>query len=405
MTADGISPRPLRVCFVVRSLDTGGAERQLVELVRAMPETEFTWTILTFYAGGALEGEVRDRSNVRVRCLEKRGRWDTAGFVGRLLREVRRADPHVLHGSLGVANEASLLAGRLLRRPVVWRVGAAAVDFSLYDWAHGSIFRAGGLLSRFPDAVVFNSCAGLHYHRAHGWSPRRMTVIHNGFDLERFQPDRTAGGVLRQAWGIANDDVLVGIAARLDPIKDHETFLAAAAMVASRHAFVRFVCIGDGTPRHRARLRARATELGLDGRLVWAGECADMPATYSALDIGCLTSLGEGLPNAVGEAMCCEVPCVVSDVGDCAIVVGETGVVVPARAPDALATGLERLAALSPAERRTLGQQARARIAARYSRARYVEASSMLLRAAAAAWTSPRRLAEARDRLRRSACG
>lgn len=408
ITSDPAGPassRPLRVCFVVRSLDTGGAERQLVELVRAMPAADFAWTILTFYGGGALEREVADRLNVVVRCLHKRGRWDTATFAMRLLREVHLADPHVVHGSLGVANEAALVAGRLLRRPVVWRIGAAHVDFSLYDWAPGTIFRVGAALSRFPDVVVFNSCAGLEYHRAHGWSPRRMTVIPNGFDLDRFGRDVASGRAVRRAWGIEDDAVLVGIAARLDPIKDHETFFAAAATLAARNSSVRFVCIGDGTPVRRAALQERATALGLDGRLVWAGEYARMADAYSALDVACLTSLGEGLPNAVGEAMCCEVPCVVSDVGDCAVLVGHTGAVVPIRAPTALADSLERLVTLPAHERRELGRQARARIVAHYSRQRYVDASSAMLRAVAAARVAPAALADLRAQLLRRSCG
>lgn len=370
-----------------------------------MPADEFAWTILTFYGGGALEREVSDLPNVVVRCLGKRGRWDTASFGVRLLREVRRADPDVLHGSLGVANEAALIAGRLLRRPVVWRMGAAYMDFSLYDWALGTIFRVGAALSRFPDVVVFNSCAGRDYHLAHGWSPRHSTVIPNGFDLERFRRDAGAGHALRQSWGVDDETVLVGIVARLDPIKDHETFLTAAAALAARRPLVRFACIGDGAPAHRTHLQARASALGLDGRLIWAGEFTRMVDVYSALDVGCLTSLGEGLPNAVGEAMCCEVPCVVSDVGDCAVMVGRTGVVVPARSPEALGSGLERLIDLPAAERCALGRDARARIAERYSRRRYVESSAALLRAAASVRAAPLGLTSACERLLASACG
>lgn len=396
---------PLRVCFVVRSLDTGGAERQLVELVRGMPRDGFDWTILTFYGGGALEREVEGLPNARVRCLRKSGRWDTAGFLVRLVREARRARPDVIHGSQGVANEAALVAGRLLRRPVVWRLGASDVDFGLYDWTFSAIFRVGALLSPFPDAIVINSCAGFAFHAAHGWSAKRLTVIPNGFDTERFTRSPDGRRRLRGEWGIADGSLLVGLVARLDPIKDHETFLAAAAALRERQPAMRFVCIGDGAAAYRAGLHQRATALGLDDRLIWAGECANMTDAYSSLDFACLTSLSEGLPNTVGEAMSCEVPCVVSAVGDCAAVVGDAGVVVPRRAPAAFADALDRLARLTDHERQALGRRARARIADRFSRRRYIEAAAELLRAAAKAHTSPMEFLATRERLRAAACG
>ncbi len=392
------------MCCVTRSLDTGGAERQLVELVRAMPASDFSWTILTFYGGGALEREVATLPNVRLRCLGKRGRWDVAGFLWRLVRAVRRANPDVVHGSLGVANEAALLAGRLARRPVVWRLGAASGDFGLYDWAFRGIFRVGGLLSSWPEAIIFNSCAGCAHHLAHGWSPQVATVVPNGFDHDRFRPDPAAGLARRREWGIDDEAVLIGIAARLDPIKDHDTFLAAAAMLARRFPDVRFVCVGDGAPLHRERLRQRAVALGVQSRMVWAGECTDMPAAYNALDIGCLTSLGEGLPNAVGEAMSCRIPCVVTDVGDCRRLVGSTGIVVPAQDPVALAEGLERLVALAEPERLALGARARRRIETHYGRQQFVASMSALLAAAATARSSRQRLVQTRERLRQAAC-
>ena len=396
---------PLRVCLVARSLDTGGAERQLVELVRGMPPADFDWTILTFYEGGALETEVKGLPNARIRSLGKQGRWDTAGFLMRLMREVRRADPHVLQGCLGVANEAALLAGRLLGRPVLWRMGASNVDFSMYDWALGAIFKAGALLSRFPDCIVVNSCAGYAFHAEHGWSTRRMTVIPNGFELERFRRDPAAGRLLRRAWGVPDDAVLVGLTARLDPIKDHFTFLAAAAALRERQPAMRFVCVGDGPSTYREALLQRATALGLDARLIWAGECSDMVAAYSSLDLGCRTSLSEGLPNSVGEAMSCEVPCVVTDAGDSAAVVGDTGIVVPPRTPAAVADALDRLGSQSPQARQEMGRLARRRIEARYSRARYIEAMTSLLASAASARVSPSHFAATRERLRTAACG
>jgi glycosyltransferase involved in cell wall biosynthesis len=120
-------------------------------------------------------------------------------------------------------------------------------------------------------------------------------------------------------------------------MKDHGTFLDAAARLAAERDDVRFVCVGDGLPAYRASLERRAAELGLGARLTWAGRRGDVPAVLSALDL--LTSssaFGEGFSNVIAEAMACGVPCVVTDVGDSAAIVGELGAVVPPRDPRAL---------------------------------------------------------------------
>ena len=138
-------------------------------------------------------------------------------------------------------------------------------------------------------------------------------------------------------------ETLIGISARLDPVKDHAGFLKAASMMAAGHDGVKFVCIGGGDPALAKSLKEQAQGLGLAGKVVWAGECRDMPAAYSALDINTSSSLSEGFSNAIGEAMACGVPCVVTDVGDSAHIVGDTGEVAAPGRPEELAGAWEAL--------------------------------------------------------------
>src|SRR5262249_33434665 len=151
-------------------------------------------------------------------------------------------------------------------------------------------------------------------------------------------PDRAAGGARRAAWGLGEDAFVVGMVARLDPMKDHAGFIAAAAAFAQQHADARFVCVGDGPPAYRRDLATMADARGLGERLVWAGEVNDLRAVYNAFDVATLPSaFGEGFPNAVGEAMACGVPVVATDVGDIRLMLGDSGEVVPPRRPDLLA--------------------------------------------------------------------
>ncbi len=357
----------LHVCFVIRSLETGGAERETVELIRRLAGGGDRVTVLVFYGGGQLEQDLAGLRGVTVRSLEKRGRWDMPRFLYRLWSVVRQVRPDVLVGVLGVATESVLLVGRVLGVPVVWRLGAAFMDFSLYDWAPRAIFRIGAWLSRFPDAILINSEAGRAHHVAHGWSPARMEVIPQGFDVGKFQPDRSAGMAVRAEWRVRDEDLLIGLLARLDPIKDHETFLRAAAIAWRKEPALRFACIGGGVDgEYRDRMERLSIELGLQHVLAWVGERRDVMGCCNALDIVTLTSLGEGLSNAIGEAMSCGVPAVVTDVGDMARLVGTTGRVVRSRDADSLAAAWLELAA-QPSLRRILGDAARARVMEHYS--------------------------------------
>lgn len=357
---------PLRVLVFIRCLEIGGAERQLVETVKHLDQDAYTCTVASLYPGGPFRAELEAMPGVTVTDLGKRGRWDWLPALHRASALVGRVQPDVIVGAFDVATHLSAVLGRLRRVPTAWMVGNAFMDFSLYDWLPGVLDRLARGLSSWPDVVVFNSEAGARHHLSRGFSPRAHMVVPNPFDTARFTPDAAARASVRGEWGIASDTPLIGIVARIDPIKDHLTFLDACALVRDEHPEARFVIVGDGDPAHVAPVRERCATLTLDERIVWAGARRDMPAVYNALDVDVLCSLGEGLPNVIGEAMASGVPCIVTDVGDCALVVGDTGLVVPPRSPRALADAMLAALRWSPAERQARGARARARIVEHY---------------------------------------
>lgn len=245
---------------------------------------------------------------------------------------------------------------------VVWGLGAA--DKALRPCGRAALwsFRLGAILSRFPDLIIVNSQAGMRHHMAEGYAGARMRVIPNGIDTDRCRPDRDAGRRLRAELGIREGQAFVGLVARLDPVKDHATFLEAAALALRERPDLHFICVGSGPPRYQKELVALVEALGLGGRVTWRSESPDVPAVYNALEVATLCSTSEGFPNVVAEAMAWEVPCVVTDVGDAAERVGDTGRVVPPRDPAALAAAWLRLLALPASDRQELGTRARARI-------------------------------------------
>ena len=334
----------MKIVFLFRSLNYGGAERQLVILAKGLRERGHDVVVAIFYSGGPLEKELRE-AGVRIRPLHKRGRWEVLRFLFRLIRVMREERPDVLHGYLGDPNNVSVVLKPLFPTVrIVWGVRCSMMDSTQYDWVSGLAGKLNCRLARFADAIIANSRAGCEYHVAMGYPAAKTVVIPNGIDTERFRPDSVARARIRSEWGVTEHEKLIGLVGRLDPMKDHPNFLNALALLLQKRKNVRVVCVGDGPAGYRASLQELAKTLGLTEYVIWVGAREDVSGVYNALDLlVSSSSFGEGFSNVIGEAMACGVPCVVTNVGDSAWVVGDYGEVVPPKNPVALMNAIENL--------------------------------------------------------------
>lgn len=333
----------MKIMFLTRSLDSGGAQRQLTNLARGLAERGHDVTIAQFYSGGQLEQDLNN-TGVYLIDLNKQGRWSNFALFLRLYDLVSKGKPDVIHGYLGIPNIFSLIIGNLFPSiKIVWGVRASDMDLARYDRIARLSYWVECKLSRWADMIIANSEAGRQHAIENGFPASKMRVIHNGIDTIRFAPDRDTGVRIRQEWGVDSNELLVGIVARIDPMKDHETFLRAAQRVHQNIPDCKFVCIGRAETSALVRLKELANELRIDNAVIWAGERNDLPCVYNALDLLCQSSITEGFPNVIAEAMSCGVPCVATDVGDSAVIIGDTGRVVPPRQPERLAVAMLEL--------------------------------------------------------------
>jgi glycosyltransferase involved in cell wall biosynthesis len=334
----------MKVIFLIRELNYGGAETQLVALAKGLHHLGPSAEVIVFFPDGPQEKELRE-AGVPVQSLGKSGRWDVIGFLFRLIKAIRQRKPDVLHGYLVVPNILTILLKIISPcSRTVWGVRASNMDLDRYDWSARLLFRIECALSRFADLIIVNSQAGLDYAAAQGFPRRRMLVIPNGIDTERFQPDAKAGCQVRKEWGLRDDLKVIGLVGRLDPMKDHPTFIRAAAHLMEERGDVRFVCVGDGPVSYRRELIRLCEELFVSEYFIFAGALGNMPAIYNLMDVVVSSSsFGEGFSNVIGEAMACNVPCVVTEVGDSRWIVGENGRVVPPKNPKALKLAIEKL--------------------------------------------------------------
>lgn len=375
----------MRVVILIRSLGAGGAERQATVLAKGLASKGHIVSLVSFYNKGVFRENVKG-TGVRYEAIGKTGRWHMATFLLGLRRILKRADPDVVYSSMPPANIAAVVSARLgARRHIVWRLASSDMSLSKYDWFSAASYKVEAAFSRFPAVIIANSYAGCEAAEKRGFPKAKLRVVVNGIETEVFVRAEEDGRSARREWGIDDGKRVIGIVARADPKKGYEDFLSAARMLRDVRNDVWFACIGAGEGRYAATLKSLAKAFGMDDAIVWRSCEQDMPRAYNALDINTVASrFGEGFPNSVGEAMSCGVPCVVTDVGDSALIVGATGELVPRQSPEDLMQGWQRLLYRLDNDEEDTRARARRRIVEKYSVSTYVDRTERVLREASA---------------------
>lgn len=365
---------PCRLLHVITGLEVGGAETMLTKLVAALQERGFDQAVVSLLEEGPLGAPIRARGIPVHSLAMRRGLPDPLALAG-LVRLLRRAHPDLIQTWMYHADLMGGVAARFASGvPVVWGIRGSNLDpRRLKPATFVTSKLCAGVSGWLPAHILCCSESALEGHARAGYRRARMSVIPNGFDVERFRPDESARTAVRAELGLPPNALLIGLVGRFDPEKDHETFVRAAGALAPASPGVHFVLCGFGVSRENPQLDGWIRATGRPERFHAIGLRRDMPRIHAALDLAVSSSISEGFPNVIGEAMACAIPCVVTDVGDSARIVGDTGWVVPPSDPNALARAMRRALELPSAERRERGSLARRRIVERWSLARVAE--------------------------------
>ncbi|MBL0059825.1 MAG: glycosyltransferase [Elusimicrobia bacterium] len=266
-------------------------------------------------------------------------------------------DPNVVGG----------LAAWTLGIPVVWGLHQANLSPGLNGARTLRMLRWGARLScRIPRRIVCVGEAVRLAHVAAGYDPGPMRVIPLGFDTDLFRPRPNVRAAVRLSWGVTPENPVIGLVARYDPHKDIPTFLDAAQIFKNKRPDARFVLCGAGMERSNAVLLHALGARGLDD-MILLGQQENVQDILPGFDVATLSSVSEGFPSVLGEAMACGVLCAATAVGDVVALLGDTGRTVPARDPAVLSEAWGALLALSPEERRSRGLAGRDRIEKHFS--------------------------------------
>jgi len=344
----------------------------LLRLLQRMDRSEFSQSVVSLTTEG-LHGQVVKESGIPLIALEMGGFGSVPRGLVKLLRVIQKKRPHIVQTWLFHADLMGLLAGRMARDVrVAWNVRCAGLAPGEAPRSTRALIKVLSRLSRHPDAVIFNSVAGRDAHTALGYRPRYSPVLPNGFDLEEWRPDRTRRAEFRHEIGVEDECFLVGMVARYHPIKRHSIFLSAARRLMMVAPNVRFVFAGSGITWGNPALAAEINQHGLRGYVMLLGSRSDMAHVMVGLDCLVSTSISEGFPNVIGEAMACGVPCVATDAGDSSIIIGNTGLIVAVDDAEGVVAGVMEIIAADPAARMARANLCRQRIAENFSLDRMV---------------------------------
>jgi glycosyltransferase involved in cell wall biosynthesis len=359
------------VAHVITIIGVGGAEMMLSKILKHTTQQRFTHHVYSLVTPvGPLASRIEALGIPVTSMGMKRGSLPDPRAVLRLARLLREVRPNIVQTWMYHADLLGGAAAKLARpsMPVVWNVRQSNLDPALNRPRSLQVVRACARISSWlPDMIVCCSSEARRTHAAVGYNQSKLRVIPNGFDLAAFRPDPEARRAVRVELGLSDDVVVIGMVARFDPQKDHRNFIDAAALLLAKRPDVRFVLCGYNMSPDNATLAEWIDAAGVRPALHVLGPRHDIPRLTAALDIATLSSAGEGFPNVLGEAMACGVPCVATDVGDAADMIGDTGYVVPSRNAGALARAWDEMLVADRAAREALGLRARQRIEERFS--------------------------------------
>ncbi|HEY0687126.1 MAG TPA: glycosyltransferase [Steroidobacter sp.] len=357
------------ILHVITGLEVGGAETVLAHVARASMESGQRILVAAIRGGGGIDDRLRAAGVPLVYVQRGSAPADSrVGFL-QLLRECARFSPDVIVGWMYHGVVLAEVVGRSLGRsvPVVWNFRCTIDDSPNWPLPTRAIIRMLGYWSGRARKLIYNSEAGRQQHEQYGYACPRSIVIGNGVDTNRFAPDPQTRALLRAELGIGRDTVVFGHVARFHRMKAHPLLLEAAELA----NFSREVCIvmaGKDVDASNAALAEHVERLKRKCRVVLLGPRSDVHRLMNAFDVLCLTSSGgEGFPNVLAEAMSSGVPCISTDVGDAARIIGTTGSVVPPDDPRAFAVALERAASWSSEERHARASAARTLVVEKFS--------------------------------------
>lgn len=362
-----------RIVFVITGLSTGGAQMMLYKLLTLIDRERFDPVVISLMDKGII-GDRIEALNIPVYAINMQQKL-TILSIKDFIFTVRQLKPDLLQGWMAHGNLAAQLAAIFLPQsvPVFWNIRHLVLTKLDAKARTLMIVKLLTYLSSLPVKIIYNSKLSAIQHEQIGYCKAKTIVIPNGFDLQTFYPSLTSRKEVREELNLTENAFIIGLFGRFDPMKDHHNFLQAAKLLLSLYPQVHFLLVGAEVDLNNKYLAQLIDSLNLFECVHLLGERQDIPRLTAAVDIATSASFSEGFANVIGEAMACAVTCAVTDVGDSAWIVGDTGKVFKPKDPQALYHAWVELIEIGTEARASLGKKARQRIEENYALAAIVK--------------------------------
>lgn len=359
----------MRVVHIISGLNVGGAELMLFRLLRGsdLIGGDFEHHVISLTSVGEI-GEKLIKIGVPIHALNLNSQLDCIPKIVKLFILMRRMMPQIVQTWMYHADLIGGIVARLTGVPhVIWNVRNTLIPQGRLSRSN-LIVNLCAVLSRWiPDKIVCCAEAGLANHSQLGYCVSKMLVIPNGFEWRLFEESRPKRGAVRYRFGIGENEIVIGIVGRFDALKDYQNFVHAADQISKLRPQARFLMLGRGVDLNNKLLASWLEKTSCHEKFILMGQSSEVAIAMAAMDIYCLASKAEGFPNVVAEAMLMQLPCVVTNVGDAALILQEFGRVVPPKDSVALCEALVSMIDVPKERRQAIGRAAMESIKQRYS--------------------------------------
>ena len=358
----------MQVVHCITGLTSDGAQRMLLRLADQLQRRGVRNHVVSL---GRREpfAEMFEEKGIEVFSLGMHRGLSFLRGLQALRKIIRTLNPDLLQGWMYHANFIlSLLRPTLMPQPlIVWNIRRGLDDYSDRKFLTRAMIRMNARMSSGVSCVIYCTEESRVQHEEYGFDASASAVVGNGFDAQRFRPRPEARVVVRSKLSLGSDTILIGNVGRYDSAKGKNFLLDAFAMVHQRNPKTHLVLVGRGMTPENSQLRGRVQEIGISSAVTLYGEVGAIEEIYPAFDVMCSSSVNEGFPNVIAEAMLSGIACVATDVGNTRGLLDGIGVVVAARCVNSLADGLGAMCDRGAHARGEAGRYGRERISRLYS--------------------------------------
>ena len=351
---------------IITSLSVGGAETMLLRLIKHKPDLAKSTIVISLTDNGEI-GRILESLGASVICLGMHNWSSIFKALFKLKKIIQNEKPDIIHTWMYHANILGGIAAFIAKnKNIIWSIRRSEFtrDESLSTFI---VMRIGAIFSNvIPKVVVCVAESGLENHQKYGYKPDNMIVIPNGFDLEQLKPDQVIRKEIRKELNIYDDEVVIGCVGRFHESKGYEILIASSMEVIKLHKKVRYLLIGRDLDQQNIILMEWLNNTGFSDHFLLAGEKHNVSDYMSAMDIFCLSSITEGFPNVLGEAMASELPCVATSVGDVQKITGNNAILVQPNDKKLLTKGLCEMLNMDKKKRHRMGLIGRKKIEQEY---------------------------------------